>query len=390
MARKYSENNKVMKEKILLAMALMCVMVLASCGGGDDGGSSSSGSGGGNPYPTTIYDVLDINGAKYACYGYRSPVTFESAWNLTTHSGKLRLPCGTLAKAESGTHDYDYMFYIHLKGTKDLTTGCKLQDFSPKFESVGEEEVNYVSGSATVTDKKNNDYITIKFESFKFGSGSKTYILNGTAQLMIEESGGSGGGTPSSPSTYYMDVSIGSSAHSQTIELTNLRTSISTATCSASWLTASKVSYSSGSPKLQLQVTANTSISSRYCTVTVTATDGNDVIITVVQNGISMMDVNLDASASSKTIELSGLKTSISKISSSESWLTASNLSYSSGSPKIQIKATANTSTISRECKVTVIASDDNEVVITVVQNGHPQPQTNDEVSDKDALSREL
>ena len=113
-------------------------------------------------------------------------------------------------------------------------------------------------------------------------------------------------------------------------------------------------------------------------------------MLTVVQNEISMMDVNLDASASSKTIELSSLKTSISTISSSESWLTASKQSYSSGSPKIQITATANTSTISRECKVTVIASDDNEVVITVVQNGHPQPQTNDEVSDKDALSREL
>ena len=49
------------------------------------------------------------------------------------------------------------MFYIHLRGSKDLTIGSKLQDYSPKFEPVGEEEVNYVSGSATVTDKKNNE-----------------------------------------------------------------------------------------------------------------------------------------------------------------------------------------------------------------------------------------
>lgn len=292
-----------MKDKILFVMAFMCVMVLASCGG-DNGGSSSSS--GGYSYPTTIYDVLDINGAKYACYGYRSPVTFESAWNLTTHSGKLRLPCGTLAKAESGTHDYDYMFYIHLKGNKDLGKGSKLEDFSPKFEPVSEGEINYVSGFATVTDKKNNDYITIKFESFKFGSGSKTYILNGTVQLMIGESGdNSGGNGGGSSSTYYMDVHLNSSAQSQIIELTNLETSVS-------------------------------------------------------------------------------------KISSSASWLIVSKQPYSSGSPKIKIDATANTSSSSRECKVTVIASDDNEVVITVVQKGHSQPQTNDEVSDKDALSREL
>ena len=96
-----------------------------------------------------------------------------------------------------------------------------------------------------------------------------------------------GGGSSSRPSTYYMDINMESAASSQTVVLSNLKTNVSTAISSASWLTPSRQAYTSGSPKITIEATANTSTSSRNCTVTVTATDGNKVIINVIQKGTS-------------------------------------------------------------------------------------------------------
>ena len=181
-----------MKNKILFAIALMCTMFLSSCGGGDSDGGGSGGSGG------MLYDVLDINNTKYACYGYKSLVTFCSVWNLSTHSGVLRMPCGLLTKAEKRQYDYDYMYEINLNGTKNLSKGSKLEDFSPNFEYAW-ERTNYTSGSATVIELTDR-YITVKYDSFKFGSGSNSYTLNGTVQLDLRYEGeDSGGGTSNQP-----------------------------------------------------------------------------------------------------------------------------------------------------------------------------------------------
>ena len=136
------------------------------------------------------YDVLQINGVKYACYGYRSIVTYVSTWDLSHHTGELRLPCGLLSDAEKGEYDYDYMYTIYLEGDGELKKGCKLEDFDPWFEVFGDwnsSGCDYVSGSATVTDKKNDDYVTIKFDSFTFSEGNKSYTLNGTVQLQLDE-----------------------------------------------------------------------------------------------------------------------------------------------------------------------------------------------------------
>ena len=96
-----------------------------------------------------------------------------------------------------------------------------------------------------------------------------------------------GGGSSSRPSTYYMDINLEATASSQTVVLSNLKTNVSTAISSASWLTPSRQAYTSGSPKITIEATANTASSSRNCTVTVTATDGNKVIITIIQKGTS-------------------------------------------------------------------------------------------------------
>lgn len=96
-----------------------------------------------------------------------------------------------------------------------------------------------------------------------------------------------GGGSSSRPSTYYMDINLDAAAGSQTVVLSNLKTNVSAATSSASWLTPSRQAYTSGSPKITIEATANMVSSSRNCTVTVTATDGNKVIINVIQKGTS-------------------------------------------------------------------------------------------------------
>ena len=96
-----------------------------------------------------------------------------------------------------------------------------------------------------------------------------------------------GGGSSNRPFTYYMDINLEATTGSQTVVLSDLKTNISTAVSSASWLTPSRQTYTSGSPKIMIEATANTAATSRNCTVTVTATDGNKVIITVIQKGTS-------------------------------------------------------------------------------------------------------
>ena len=66
-----------------------------------------------------------------------------------------------------------------------------------------------------------------------------------------------------------------------------MSTNVSSATSSATWLTPTRRTYTSGAPSIMIEVTANTATSNRNCTVTVTAADGNKVIIKVVQKGTS-------------------------------------------------------------------------------------------------------
>ena len=108
--------------------------------------------------------------------------------------------------------------------------------------------------------------------------------------MLLSSCGGGdsdGGGSSSRPSTYYMDINLEETAGSQTVVLNDLKKDVSTAVSSASWLTPSRQASTSGSPKITIEATANTSSSSRNCTVTVMATDGNKVIINIIQKGTS-------------------------------------------------------------------------------------------------------
>ena len=167
---------KSLKYLFLFVVALFSTtVVLSSCGDDDE-----------ELMPNlTDYDVIQINGESYACYGHRCPITYASDWDLSSHRGTLRLPCGKLSDAQKEEYDYDELYEIYLRGSENLKTGSKLEDFSPTFVDMG--TFDYVSGSATITDKKDDKYITVKFDSFKFASGSESYVLNGTVQLDLDE-----------------------------------------------------------------------------------------------------------------------------------------------------------------------------------------------------------
>lgn len=135
------------------------------------------------------YDVFQINGESYACYGYRCFMTLCSDWNLSEHSGSISLPYGKLSDAKKGEYDIFQTIKIYLSGDRDLSKGCKLEDFEPELRDQGlfYGYYDYRSGSATVINKKDDDYITIKFESFSFKGEDGSLTLDGTVQLSLDE-----------------------------------------------------------------------------------------------------------------------------------------------------------------------------------------------------------
>ncbi len=166
---------KKLHSMIMMLAMMVAALSFTACGSDDDDSNIDI---------SQDYDVLQINGASYACYGHRCIITYESIWDLNKHKGQLSLPCGKLSDAQKGEYDYDYMYVIYLKGSGDLKKGSKLEDFSPTLDDYKSwESENFVGGSATVIDKKDDNYITIKFDSFAFES----YTFNGTVQLSLDE-----------------------------------------------------------------------------------------------------------------------------------------------------------------------------------------------------------
>ena len=64
--------------KIYSLMMMLAMMVAAlsfnACSSSDDDGDGID--------VKMDYDVLQVNGVSYACYGYRCFVTYESTWDL--------------------------------------------------------------------------------------------------------------------------------------------------------------------------------------------------------------------------------------------------------------------------------------------------------------------
>ena len=72
-------------------------------------------------------------------------------------------------------------------------------------------------------------------------------------------------------------------ATEQVVTLNKLSTAISTVENSAQWLTVEKEPYTSGSPQVKLRSKDNPDKVERKCNVTITATSGDKVILSVTQ-----------------------------------------------------------------------------------------------------------
>ena len=162
----------------LITFAVMAVfsLTLVSCGNDEEDD------------PTLTYELININGKNYACYGYGMPITYQSLWkDGTLH---ILLPLGELADAQKGEYDYDYMIGITCSDGSKPSVGTNLANY-PNIEATiilneGGSAV-YESGSAIVKSIKDDDYITIEFKDFKCKTSSiQSYTFNGTVKLYYD------------------------------------------------------------------------------------------------------------------------------------------------------------------------------------------------------------
>ena len=95
-------------------------------------------------------------------------------------------------------------------------------------------------------------------------------------------SGGSSGGG-NAPQTYTQSVTVPATSGEQVVTLSNLKSSISSVGNAPSWIVISPQYYSSGAPTLKLEYQENTLTTARDCSVTVLASSGDKVVLTITQ-----------------------------------------------------------------------------------------------------------
>ena len=99
-------------------------------------------------------------------------------------------------------------------------------------------------------------------------------------------SSGGGGGTPV-PQTYTQSLTIKAEGGEQTVTLHNLSSAVSSVGSTPDWLIVSPQFYSSGAPTILLVAQENTETSERKCDITLTASSGDKVILSVTQQAAS-------------------------------------------------------------------------------------------------------
>lgn len=89
--------------------------------------------------------------------------------------------------------------------------------------------------------------------------------------------------------TYQQSVTLPAQDANKTVALNNLNAAIREMEGAADWLTVMKQSYTSGVPSVRLtafdNTNGNTATAERTCLVTITATSGDRVLLTVTQEG---------------------------------------------------------------------------------------------------------
>lgn len=78
----------------------------------------------------------------------------------------------------------------------------------------------------------------------------------------------------------------------------------------------------------------------------------------------------LPSNSTEQIVTIDKLSSSITTVNNSASWLTVDPQVYTSGSPKVKVRSTANTAETERKCNVTITSSSDETVILSVIQKG--------------------
>lgn len=100
----------------------------------------------------------------------------------------------------------------------------------------------------------------------------------------------------------------------------------------------------------------------------------------------------IDVQGTAKTVMLSDLKSKIEDVDYNSDWLQVLYGAYSSGSPRIELRAEVNTGE-ERSCDVTITDKNGDKVILTVTQEGAEEQKkdiddSHDVVTDQPAYSR--
>ena len=102
--------------------------------------------------------------------------------------------------------------------------------------------------------------------------------------------------------------------------------------------------------------------------------------------------IMLSAAKTDTVVILNDLKTAVSEIENSETWLMVTKQSYTSGAPSVRLTATANEDNSQRSCVVTIIAASTDKLLLTVTQEKETMltgiDDQHDIVTDQPAHSR--
>ena len=125
-------------------------------------------------------------------------------------------------------------------------------------------------------------------------------LMTAAVMCVLSACGGDGKDEPSPLNpvesegrTYQQAETLPAEDADKTVTLTNLATAVKDIEYDAEWLTVITQNYTSGSPSLRLIATDNVkegeTTNARYCTVTVSATSGDRVLLNVTQEGAELL-----------------------------------------------------------------------------------------------------
>lgn len=104
--------------------------------------------------------------------------------------------------------------------------------------------------------------------------------------------------------------------------------------------------------------------------------------------------VTIPAQKGEEVITLLNLSSSVSSVDTTPSWLVVSPQYYSSGAPTLKLEFEENTEAEERSCTVTIYASNDDKVNLTITQKGTEEKtgidDVHDQQTDQPAYSPEL